>query len=43
MRDRPTAASRPRQDRVALILELIDRVLADCDDPTSEAQLTSAA
>jgi hypothetical protein len=42
MPDRPTAASRPRQDRVALILELIDRALAECEHPTTTAQVACA-
>jgi hypothetical protein len=38
MRDRPAGETGPRRDRVSLILELIDRTLADCDDQTTDLQ-----
>ncbi|HEY2303296.1 MAG TPA: hypothetical protein VGH66_15455 [Acidimicrobiales bacterium] len=38
MPDRPAAETGPRRDRVTLILELIDRTLADCDDPTTDGR-----
>ena len=38
MRDRPAAGTGPRRDRVSLILELIDRTLAECHDPTTDGR-----
>ncbi len=42
MPEGPTPTTGRRQDRIALIVDLIDRVLADCGHQTAETQLASS-